>query len=117
MVLVGIFNLAISTKAFVFGVIIMVDLSAAPAVTFDAEMVVALTCQLAASCPTFEQALCQGDAGGDLMLLHLFDGQRGVLLDVVVVGCVPALGMGGDGAPEEEEQQQGVECMFHILLL
>ena len=92
MVFIRVFRIAISAETFIAGIVIMPHRPSAPvASTLDAEVVVALTRQLAVSGTTLQQPLGQRDAGRYLMTLHLLHGKGSILFDILIVAGIPAL--------------------------
>jgi hypothetical protein len=51
----------------------------------------------------FQQALCQGDAGRDVILLHFLNGQVAVFMDVFFVLLVASLCLYGQKAYSTQE--------------
>lgn len=66
-------------------IVVMINGCAGPFMAFDAEVIVALCGQIALSGTAFQKALRQCDAGWYAVFLHLFDGYRLVLVDIVLI--------------------------------
>lgn len=90
MILIRLVGIAVGTETLVPLVVIVIDASTAPTVTLDTEVVIPLQCQFAPACPTLEEALCQGDGRRDTVTLHLLDGDILILVDILLIGLVPA---------------------------
>ena len=82
-------HIAVSPETFITGIIIVVCSGTEPVVAFDAEMVVALDREVAPSGVALEQALCQCDAGGDVVFQHFGNGQVLILVDVGLINSIP----------------------------
>ena len=86
--------MTVGTETFTSGIITVIDAATAPvAVTLDAEMVVALSGQGTHARSTLQKALRKGNAGRNLIALHLLHSQGGILTDVLVVTTVAPLGL------------------------
>ena len=72
----------------------------------DTEMVVRLAGKGAAPGSALEQALRQGDAGRDVVALHLLHGFILVLFYIIQVLAIAALGICRTGTQEEEHKAQ-----------
>lgn len=89
-VFVALLGIAIYTEAFSTSVVIVILLRTHPrGMALDAEVVVALSHEVASSRSTLEESLCQGDAGRYAVSKHLLDGEILVLVDVCLIGLVP----------------------------
>ena len=113
-VLVGVLRVAIGAEALSFGIVVVVHSPPAPvAMALYAEVVVALACQCALSRTALQQALCQCDAGGYLMFLHLLHGKRGILFDIFVVTGISALCLHSHANKEKCYDSSQSEYRFH----
>ena len=82
---------------------------------FDAEMVVGLGGKEALPGAALEEALGEGDAGGDAVFVHLLHGEGFVALDVGRVGVGLRAKDGEDGEEEAEgEQTEGNGGVCHV---
>ena len=90
MILIRLVGIVIGTETLVPLIVIVIDASTAPTVTFDSEVVIPLACQFTPTCPTLEKSLGQGDRCRDMVTLHLFDGDILILVDILLIGLVPA---------------------------
>ena len=116
MVLIRVLHPPVGTKALVAGVVVIIHLPPPPTVALDAEMVVALAGQTATPCPALQQPLCQRDAGRDAVFVHLVDGQVGILLDILVIGGVPVLGLRRHADQHQQYKQAEREGLFHAFI-
>ena len=81
----------------------------------DAEMVVGLGGKEALPGAALEEALGEGDAGGDAVFVHLLHGEGLVALDVGRVGVGLRAKDGEDGEEEaEDEQAEGNGGVCHV---
>ena len=113
-ILVGVLRVAIGAEALSFGIVVVVHSPPAPvAMALYAEVVVALACQCALSRTALQQALCQCDAGGYLMFLHLLHGKRGILFDIFVVTGISALCLHSHANKEKCYDSSQSEYRFH----
>ena len=88
-VFVALAGIAIGSEAFLRSIIVEIDRRSLPAMTLDAEVVVAALRQLAVAGTTLEDTLRQGDAGWYLVFQHLLDGQVAILVDIGLETGVP----------------------------
>ena len=106
--------MAIGAEALSFGIVVVVHSPPTPvAMALYAEVVVALACQCALSRTALQQALCQCDAGGYLMFLHLLHGKRGILFDIFVVTGISALCLHSHANKEKCYDSSQSEYRFH----
>ena len=95
-------GIAVCTKTFIAGIIIMTHRTSTPVTTaFNAEMIITFACQCTLSGTTFKKPLCQGNTGRYLVFLHLLYGKRSILLYIFHVTGIPALCLGGNGTNQK----------------
>ena len=91
-IFIRLLGMLVGSETFATGIVVVTDgLSLPIASALDSEMVVRLAGKRALPCPRLQQALCQSNAGRDMVLLHLIDRQVAILLDVVFVLLVAGL--------------------------
>ena len=95
-------------------VVVVIDGSPRPPVTLDAEMVVALPTQLAASRATFKDSLRQRDARRNVVATHFVDGDVFVLIDIVLIPLDDLLRIGSEAA--EGNDDDGKQDFSHFSL-
>ena len=84
---------------------------------FDAEMIIAIRRQAAFATRTFKNALRQGDAGRNLVLLHLLHGHILILLHIRAHVRLRVLG-GNIRKQSDKHQQETSDTQYisHILI-
>ena len=96
----------IHPEAFALAVVIDQHRTAFPAVVaLDTEVIVSLRRQGGLTGPGLDDALCQGDAGGDAGTVHLVDGNGGVAGDIAFLRRT-GLPLCGDGESQDTEKNQ-----------
>ena len=111
--------MTVGTETFTSGIIIVIDAATTPVtVTLDAEMVVALTGQGAHTRSTLQEALRKGNAGRNLIALHLLHSQGGILTDVLIVTTVAPLGLSRQHTGQQtKEKGNYLQVSIHRLLV
>ena len=85
MILVALVGIVVGTESFTLGIVVVIGGAACPSRAFDAEMVVALSGELAATRPRLKHALSKGNACGYVVFEHLFDSEILILVDVLLI--------------------------------
>ena len=116
MVFIGGKNVWIDTEFLSNGVVVFQHDGAGPrGACLDAEMVVGLGGKEALPGAALEEALGEGDAGGDAVFVHLLHGEGLVALDVGRVGVGLRAKDGEDGEEEAEgEEAEGNGGVCHV---
>ena len=92
MVFVRLAGMLVGTETFIAGIVIMTYRTSAPtAATLNTEVIITLACQLAVSGSAFKQSLCQSDACGNFVKLHLLHSQVTILIYIFYITCIPSL--------------------------
>ena len=98
-------------EAFALTVVIDQHRTAFPTVVaLDTEVIVPLRCEGGLTGPRLDNALRQGDAGGDAGTVHLIDGNGGVAGDIAFLRRT-GLPLCGDG--ESQDQGDGSKELLH----
>ena len=74
--------------------------------TFDAEVVVRVEREPAVARVGFEDALRHGDAGGDSVALHVFDGDALVAVDILLERLARGALLGRKGCSRKEDDER-----------
>ena len=79
-------------------------------------MIVAAPGQVAFSGSRLEDSLSQSDACGNLVFLHLFNGNLLISVDVLLVAAVPfGLGRHSDGNQQRSHESERAEAATYII--
>ena len=89
MVFIALPCVVVSSEAFACSIVIVISSATSPTMTFNAEVIVARTCQIASSSSTLKQALRQCYTGRNVIFKHLLYRQILILVNVCLVCRVP----------------------------
>ena len=116
MVLVGVEGRIVGTEALVTGVIVLIDLVPRPSVTLDAEMVVGPASQVASPGTRLQHALCQCDAGWDVISQHLLNGHILVSVEIVLIALIPHRTLRRGSKNGEKQTKKKKYISSHVFL-
>jgi hypothetical protein len=108
MVIIALLSIVIRPETFLLGIIIVMDSTSHPSMTFDPEMVVTFLYQVTVARTALQNTLSQCDACGNLVLQHLLDGQIAVLVDIGLITLIPLhlLRHNGESAKQSENKKE-----------
>lgn len=107
----------VGAETFTVGIIVVGDGTAVPAMTLDAEVVVAPDGEVATASTAFEQTLGKGDAGRDAITVHLGDGKVFIFVYVCLKSCIATDRAVSKDGREKEKTQIGQKELLHKLTI
>ena len=113
MVGIGIEHLGIFTETSHFAIVEILHRRAVPgSMTFDAEVIVALTRQFTIACARFQQTLRQSDTGRNTILYLLTHGIGGIFLDIILIRFQLDIGPHRQRRRQKHQQQQAFDKVY-----